>query len=398
MQKNSQEIFLKLLRALNESQARWLVGNEAINLGRGGAIKMNAITGMSRKTILKGMRELKSRKILTTENGVRKKGAGRDLIEMHNPDFIKTLEKIMQESTGGDPMGPILWTNKSTEKIAIEMTNLGFKTSSSTIQRRLVEMEYTLQSNSKTKEGSSRPERNSQFLEIEKTVKSFMDKGFPVISVDAKKKEKIGEFKNQGRAWRKKGNPLKVNVYDFPSLSKGTAVPYGAYDVSLNKGFVNIGINFDTAEFAVNSLRQWWKLVGQENYPRAKKILICADGGGSNGSRNRLWKYELQKFSNEINREIYICHYPPGTSKWNKIEHRMFSYISMNWKGRPLDSYEIVLKLIGQTTTKKGLKIKAVMDKKIYAKGIKISDNDMNAINIEYGKINPKWNYKIRQK
>jgi hypothetical protein len=346
---------------------------------------------------LKGISELKSRKVLSTENGIRKKGGGRDSIEFHSPDFTKALEKIMEESTGGDPMGPLLWTNKSTEKIALEMKTRGFKASSSTIQRRLAEMDYTLQSNSKTKEGSSPEERNSQFLEIEKVVKSFMAKGFPVISVDAKKKEKIGEFKNQGTSWRKKRDPIKVNVYDFPSLSKGTAVPYGAYDVSQNKGFVNIGISADTAEFAVNSLRQWWKSVGEKHYQNASKILICADGGGSNGSRNRLWKYELQKFANELDREIQICHYPPGTSKWNKIEHRMFSYISMNWRGRPLDSYEIVLKLIGSTTTKTGLKIKAVLDKNKYEKGIKISDDEMGEINITYGKVNPKWNYKIKQ-
>lgn len=397
MQQNSEKIFLRFLKTLNEAQARWFVAKEALALGRGGLVRMSELTGMSRKTISKGIQDLNGRKILSTDMGVRKKGGGRNSFEINDSEFLKTLEKIMSDSTAGDPMGPLLWTNKSTDKIASEMTARGFKVSSSTIQRRLVDLDYTLQSNSKTKEGSTKEERNSQFLEIERAVKTFTNKGFPVISVDAKKKEKIGEFKNIGSTWRKKSNPIKVNVYDYPSLSKGTAIPYGAYDISRNEGFVNVGTSTNTAEFSVNSLRQWWSLIGSKHYQESTKILICADGGGSNGSTNKLWKIGLQDLANEINREIHVCHYPPGTSKWNKIEHRMFSYISLNWKGQPLTSYEVVLKLIGSTTTKTGLKIKAVLDKKSYEKGIKISDDQMDELDIKFGKVNPKWNYKIKQ-
>jgi hypothetical protein len=396
MQTESEKMFMRVLSTLNESQARWFVAMEALKIGRGGIVKMHSLTRMSRKTILKGIDELKGRNVLNTSEGIRKKGGGRDVIEMHAPGFTKALEKIMQENTGGDPMSSLLWTSESTEKIAAAMKKLGFEVSSWTIQSRLAEMDYTLQSNSKTKEGSSPAERNSQFLEIEKAVKTFTDKGFPVISIDAKKKEKIGDFKNPGKNWQKKGNPIQSNVYDFPSLSKGTATLYGGYDQIRNEGFVNVGTSADTAEFAVNSIRQWWKLIGSKYYQGAPKILLCADGGGSNSSRSRLWKFSLQTLADELNREIHVCHYPPGTSKWNKIEHRMFSYISINWRGRPLTSYEVVLKLIGSTTTKKGLKIKAKLDTKTYEKGIKISDPEMEEINIKFGKVNPKWNYVIK--
>jgi Rhodopirellula transposase DDE domain len=259
-------------------------------------------------------------------------------------------------------------------------------------------MEYSLQLNVKHKEGTGKdhPNRDQQFKNINESVKRFLKRDNPVISVDAKKKELVGEFKNNGRAWRKKGNPSKVNVYDYPSLSKGKATPYGAYDIKHNEGFVNVGMTHDTAEFSVNSILQWWNRMGKARYPNAKKLLICADGGGSNGSSNRSWKYYLQQLADKLDMKINVCHYPPGTSKWNKIEHKLFSFISLNWQGQPLVSYETIVNLIGSTTTKKGLRVKAKLDKRNYEKGKKISDKEMEELKIEYDEDNPKWNYIIK--
>jgi len=302
----------------------------------------------------------------------------------------------MEETTAGDPMSRLLWTCKSTDSITSELVSRGHKVSRRTINRILNEAGYSLQLNSKQLEGVSHQNRDEQFNIINKTVATFLKNGNPVISVDTKKKELIGNFKNDGKTWRKKGSPTNVNVYDFPSLAEGRAIPYGAYDIQRNEGFVNIGITHDTAEFAVNSIRDWWNRMGRFHYPEKSKLLICADGGGSNGSRVRAWKYNLQKLSTKIGIEISVCHYPPGTSKWNKIEHRMWSFISLQWKGKPLISYEAIINSIGATTTKKGLKIKAKIDKKDYKIGVKISDNDMKTLNIESLKPFPKWNYNIK--
>jgi hypothetical protein len=301
----------------------------------------------------------------------------------------------MEETTAGDPMSLLRWTSKSTYQIRDELRRLGHLVSEDTVQRRLREMEYTLQANVKTKEGQAPAERDQQFRYINRLAQQYVGQGDPVISVDAKKRERIGAFKNAGRNWRPKGRPQEVNVYDFPHLGVGTATLYGAFDEQANQGLVNVGMSHDTAEYAVESIRQWWRRVGQRQYDQARRLLICADGGGSNGSRNRAWKYFLQQFSNECGLEITVCHYPPGTSKWNKIEHRMFSFISLNWKGEPLVSFETVINLISTTTTQTGLRIKARLDKHFYATGRKITAEEMEKLNLRPHNKNPQWNYSL---
>ena len=386
---------LKVLDTLNEAQARWYVAREAICMGRGGLKRMQEITGLSRPTILKGMRELRQRKPLEGTERIRRPGGGRKRLEDSNPRFARALKKLMDENTAGDPMSHLRWTNKSTTSIAEELNRQGHPTSDETVRRRLLKMDYSLQANFKTKEGSSLAERDEQFRYINAQVRKFLARSEPVLSVDTKKKEQVGEFKNPGRTWRPKGKPLKVNTSDYPDLGIGPAIPYGAYDVHRNEGFVNVGMTHDTAEFAVESLRRWWRLFGRRHYTATRALLLCADGGGSNGSRNRAWKYYLQQFSDQLGIQVTVCHYPPGTSKWNKIEHRMFSFISLNWKGQPLVSYETVVNLIGATRTKTGLRVKAALDPGIYEAGIKISNEEMEHINIRLHRVHPKWNYTI---
>ena len=397
LNKENRNILLKILPTLNEAQTRWFAAKEAIALGRGGSQYIHELTGISRPTISKGVDEVKSRKRLGASGRIRVPGAGRKKIEEQDPTIGNALEKIMDETTAGDPMSALRWTCKSTEKITAELVKQGHAISRRSVNRRLSEMDYSLQLNAKHKEGGgSHPSRDQQFLNINVAVKSFFARAEPVLSVDTKKKELIGTFKNNGRTWRRKGDQKLVNVYDFPSLAEGKAIPYGAYDVQRNEGFVNVGMTHDTAEFAVNSILQWWNCMGRCHYPKARRILICADGGGSNGSRSRGWKYYLQRLSDKLGIQISVCHYPPGTSKWNKIEHRLFSFISLHWQGEPLISYETVINLIGSTTTKKGLRVKAKLDKQKYEKGKKISDKEMEKLNIEYDKINPQWNYVIK--
>ena len=302
---------------------------------------------------------------------------------------------IMDENTAGDPMSLLRWTNKSTTAIAKELTRQGHRISDETVRRRLIELDYCLQSNRKNLEGGSPDTRDEQFRYINSQVKKFLSLDEPVLSVDTKKKEQVGNFKNSGRIWRRKGKPKEVNMHDFPSLGDGPAIPYGAYNVNRNEGFVNVGITHDTAEFAVESIRRWWKYIGRRYYPEAKRLLICADSGGSNGNRNRAWKYYLQSFVDENSLDVTVCHYPPGTSKWNKVEHRMFSYISMNWRGQPLVSYEAVVNLIGATRTSTGLRVKAKLDEKAYETGVKISDEQMETVKWKPHKKNPQWNYTI---
>lgn len=292
-------------------------------------------------------------------------------------------------------MSLLRWTNKSTTRIAEELTRQGHATSDETVRRRLRELGYSLQANLKTKEEGSGVGRDAQFRYINRQVKRYLARGEPVLSVDTKKKERVGNFKNSGQTWRPQGEPLEVNVYDYPHLGVGTAIPYGAYDVHGNEGFVNVGMTHDTAEFAVESVRRWWRLFGQRHYPQAHRMLLCADGGGSNGSGNRAWKYHLQQLSDQAGLEVTVCHYPPGTSKWNKIEHRMFSFISLNWKGQPLVSYETVVNLIGATRTQTGLRVKARLDAKWYEAGLKIPDEEMERINLRPHSTHPVWNYTI---
>ncbi len=292
-------------------------------------------------------------------------------------------------------MSLLRWTNKSTARIAEELTRRGHPTSDETVRRRLRKLGYSLQANVKAHEEGSGAGRDEQFRYLNRQVKKYRARGEPVLSIDAKKKERVGNFKNSGQTWRPKGEPLEVNIYDYPHLGEGPAIPYGAYDVRRNEGFVNVGMSHETAEFAVESLRRWWKLFGRRHYPQARRLLLCADGGGSNGTRNRAWKYHLQHFADQVGLEVTVCHYPPGTSKWNKIEHRMFSFISLNWKGQPLVSYETVVSLIGATRTKTGLRIKAALDTRQYEAGVKISDEEMERINLRPHSTNPFWNYTI---
>ena len=388
---------LNVLSTLNEAQSRWYVAKEAISFGRGGLKIMHELTGLSRPTILKGIKELKSGQDLSkiAEGKIRKEGGGRKRLADIDPALVKDLTRIMDENTAGDPMSLLKWTGKSTRKIADEMANLAHPMSAMSVCRMLKEMDYSLQANVKTKEIKEHPDRDAQFRYINEQVKDFIKDKAPVISVDAKKKEDVGEFKNAGQTWRKKDKKREVLSHDFPNLGIGKAIPYGTYNVEKNNGMVNVGITHDTAEFAVESIRRWWKLMGMREYSGAKKLLICADSGGSNGSRVRAWKLHLQKLSDEFNLTIAVCHYPPGTSKWNKIEHRMFSFISINWKGEPLINYETVVNMISTTTTKSGLKIKAQLDKNKYETGIKVSDREMNGLKIQHHQLHPKWNYTI---
>ena len=389
------EPFLKALSGADPIQARRFAAAKALEIGWGGVSEVSAMTGFSRNTINKGIQELESNDELKKPERLRKPGGGRKRAENREPTLLSDLEGIMNESTAGDPMSLLKWTHKSTYAIAEELQSKGHKVSHDTVRRLLKEDGYSLQANRKTLEGKSVPERDSQFRYINNQAAKFIDADDPVISVDAKKKELIGDYKNSGRTWKPKGQPEQVNVYDFPSKAIGAAIPYGVYDLKRNKGVVNVGKSHNTAEFAVESIRQWWNLVGKYNYVDSKNLLICADGGGSNGSRNRGWKFFLQHLADEIGVTITVCHFPPGTSKWNKIEHCMFSFISMNWRGKPLSSYETIIKLIGSTKTKKGLKIEARLDERDYKTGIKILDEDMSQLKISLHELYPNWNYSI---
>jgi hypothetical protein len=388
------QLMLKVLGTLNEAQGRWFVAREVLARGRGGLKALHEATGMSRPTILKGIRELRAKKTLTTGERVRRPGGGRKRLEALDPGWERALDRIMDENTAGDPMSLLRWTNKSTTRIAEELTRQGHAASDETVRRRLCQLGYSLQANVKTLEESG-VGRDEQFRYLNRQVKRYLAHREPVLSVDTKKKERVGNFKNSGQTWRPAGQPLPVNLYDYPHLGQGPAIPYGAYDVHRNEGFVNVGMSHDTAEFAVESLRRWWKLFGRRHYPQARGLLLCADGGGSNGSRNRAWKYYLQQWADQLGLEVTVCHYPPGTSKWNKIEHRLFSFISLNWKGQPLVSYETVVNLIGATRTQTGLRVRAELDAKQYEAGVKIPDQEMERINLRPHSINPLWNYTI---
>ena len=394
--KRDSKLLQRVMGTLNEAQRRWLVGREALRGGRGGIQRMVETSGLSKPTILKGIRELCGKSKLVAEQGrVRKLGAGRKPVEEHDPEISKLLAQVMEESTVGDPMSPLKWNSKSSYQIREYLASQGHDVSADTIQRRLRTMGYSLQANLKDKESESHADRDRQFRYISNTAKRFLRAKEPVISVDTKKKEKVGNFKNNGKKWHKKGEAPKVNVHDFPSLAEGTAIPYGAFDVYRNEGMVNVGMIHDTAEFAVESIRRWWRQFGIRHYPDARRVFICADSGGSNAARNRAWKYYLQRFSDETGLEMVVGHYPPGTSKWNKIEHRMFSFISMNWRGEPLVSFETVVNMISATKTKQGLRIQAMLDPGVYETGVKITDEQMKQLNLQPHRRNPEWNYSL---
>lgn len=385
--------WLKAFTYLNEMQKRLFAAEKSIELGYGGISEVCRATGLSRTTITQGRRELlNSDGLKLPPQKMRKKGGGRKK-STTDEKLVIAIEKILGETSAGDPMSKLKWTCKSTRIIAEDLQKKGFRISSMGVLRILKEQGYSLQSNKKMLSGKDHPDRDAQFKHINRLVSSFSKSNDPVISVDTKKKELIGKFKNNGQVWAK--NSVEVLDHDFASYSSGKAIPYGAYDINRNEGFVNIGTSSDTSEFAVNSIWQWWRHFGRKYYPCAERLLICADGGGSNGSRARAWKFFLQELSNRIGIPITVAHYPPGTSKWNKIEHKMFSFISMNWKGKPLENYESVVNLISATTTKSGLKIKARLDNKKYRKGIKISDDEFEEINLKFSNKFPKWNYTI---
>ena len=384
-----------LSRALNERQRRLWAAAETMSLGYGGLAIVSRATGISHVTIRQGIKELEEEQHLPPERS-RRSGGGRKKGCELQPTLKPSLDAIVEPTAKGDPMSPLRWTTHSTRRLTEMLQELGYNVSKTQVCQLLHEMEYHLSGNRKSIEGGNNPDRNTQFEFINEQVKTFLKRNCPVISVDAKKKELIGNDKQNGRVWRPKGDPELVKVYDFIDKKLGKATPYGVYDLKKNLGWVNVGINHDTAEFAVESIRRWYKHLGKGLYPNAKHLCVTADGGGSNSSRSRLWKYCLQEFSDESRLTIHVSHFPPGTSKWNKIEHRLFNHISMNWKGQPLVSLGVMIELIGHTTSRTGLKVYAMEDHNVYPTKRKITDEEMDVLNIARNDVLGKWNYTIK--
>jgi hypothetical protein len=387
-----------LAPALDERRLRLYLAAEALAMGYGGVSKVSRATGISRPTITAGCHELKHSAGASKSDAqrIRKPGGGRKHTSVIDATLLLDLESLIEPVTRGDPESPLRWTAKSVRKLADELSRMGHKTSHKMISYLLYDLGYSLQANRKTLEGSSHPDRNAQFEHIHEKVKEFQRSGQPVISVDTKKKELVGDFKNSGRELRPKGDPEKVRVYDFEIDEFGKVAPYGVYDQTRNTGWVNVGTDHDTAAFAVESIRRWWNMMGKKIYPKADRLLITADGGGSNGYRVRLWKTELQNFANESCLEISVSHLPPGTSKWNKIEHRLFSFISQNWRGKPLISHQVIVNLIASTTTNAGLTVQCGLDTNEYPKGIKVSDQEIKQVNLDRDQFHGEWNYTIK--
>jgi len=382
---------------LNEFQARLYAADRALDVGRGGVSYLSRVTGLSRTTITKACAELQRRAAPRAPGPgrSRQRGGGRRTVEEANPALRRQLRRIVEETTAGDPMSLLRWTSKSTRAIADELTRLGYPMTWVTAARCLTAMGYSLQANQKTKEGPQHPNRDAQFRYLNRQVATWRRTSDPVISVDTKKKELVGAFKNAGRTWRRQGRPQRVNVHDLPHLGQGKAIPYGTYDIAQDRAVVNVGVTHDTAEFAVESIRRWWRLDGHRRYPAARRLLICADAGGSNGTRLRAWKVQLQHLATQIGVPITVCHYPPGTSKWNRIEHRLFSFISLNWKGQPLVNFETVVNLIGGTRTRTGLKVKAILDTNQYDLGVAVSTAALHDVRLRRHTVHPDWNYTI---
>ena len=391
--KKIKETYAILLPHLNEKARRLWAACQARDLGWGGVSAVSSATGLSRVTIYLGLTELESP---SQGNRIRKEGGGRKKITTKFPKILIDIESLVEPVTRGDPESPLRWTCKSTRKLAEELSKKKYTVTQRTICNLLEDLGYSLQSNRKTHEGSKHPDRNAQFEFIYKKIKRFQKKGYPIISVDTKKKELLGNFKNAGKEFRPKENPIEVECHDFPGKNIEKAAPYGVYDLTKNCGWVSVNVSSDTAEFAVATIKKWWHKMGRPIYPKAREILITADCGGSNGYRTRLWKLELQKLEDELCMTIHVCHFPPGTSKWNKIEHKLFSFITKNWRGKPLTDSATVVNLIGGTTTSKGLIVKSEIDKAVYKKGTKVSNKEFAKIYIIAEKFHGEWNYKIK--
>ena len=380
---------------LDERQRRLHAAVEAKVLGHGGVKRVSEATGVARGSILAGLKELKDPENTLPKDRVRRPGGGRKKLVDRDPDLLAALERLVDPAARGDPQSPLRWTCKSLKQLAHELGEQGHRISHVSMGILLKELGYSLQGNRKTLEGTDHPDRDAQFQYIQEKTQQALDAGQPVISVDTKKKELVGNYKNTGQEWRPQGEPEAVQVHDFVDAELGRANPYGVYDLAQNAGWVSVGTDHDAASFAVATIRRWWLGMGQPLYPAAKELMIMADGGGSNGSRVRLWKLELQSLADELNLPIRVCHFPPGTSKWNKIEHRLFSYISMNWRGRPLVSHEVIVNLIAATTTSKGLKVRAAIDPTPHPKGIKVTDAEFAAIQLDRDDFHGEWNYVI---
>ena len=387
--------FSALSPHLDERERRLFAASEARAAGHGGIVAVSRATGIARSTIGRGLDDLQS-EALQSSPRVRRPGGGAKPATETQPQLLETLKELVQSSIRGDPEAPLLWVSRSQRHLSAALAERGFTAGQKLVGRLLKRLDFSLQANVKTREGTNHPDRNAQFEHINAEVKAFQAAGQPVISVDAKKKENVGDFKNGGRELRPKGCPEPVQVHDFPNPELGKAVPYGIYDIAGNAGWVNVGISADTAVFSVESIRQWWYAVGVVRYPTAKRLMITADCGGSNGNRLRLWKRELQALTDELGIEITVCHLPPGTSKWNRIEHRLFSFISMNWRAKPLLTYLVIVQLIASTTTDAGLTVACRLDTNIYEKGIKVSDAEMARLNIHPATFHGEWNYTIR--
>ncbi len=387
--------YARMVPFLDERGRRLFVAGEALSLGHGGVTAVSAATGMARSTINRGLADLKAGRD-DLGGAVRRPGGGRKRAVETQPGLLAALEALIEDAIRGDPEAPLRWVSRSQRNIAEALRRQGFEVSQKLVGRLLRALEYSCQANRKTREGSSHPDRNAQFAYINATVRTAITAGEPAISVDTKKKELVGDFRNPGRELRPKGDPEPVRVHDFKIPELGKVAPYGVYDIAANQGWVNVGIDADTAAFAVESIRRWWERLGRARYPEAGRLVITADCGGSNGARVRLWKRELQRFANETGLAVTVAHLPPGTSKWNRIEHRLFAYISQNWRGKPLVSHQVIIQLIGATTTNTGLTVTCDIDADSYPKGIKVSDAEMDAINIERHTFHGDWNYTIK--
>jgi len=396
-----QRRFRSLSPFLDERMRRLVAAAESEAIGYGGVSTVARATGVSRRAITEGMKELsqrkKARKVPPSASRIRRKGAGRKRVADIDPSLVKDLDRLVDPATRGDPESPLRWTCKSVRRLAVELQREGHTVSYQTVAELLHEMDYSLQANQKTLEGSQHADRDEQFEHINRKAQRYLKQGDPVISVDTKKKELVGDFKNAGREWQAKGQPEPVRVHDFEirEPDQGKIAPYGVYDLGQNVGWVSVGVDHDTAAFAVESIRRWWRWMGRPSYPSAKRLLVTADSGGSNGARVRLWKWELQQLADETGLEISVCHFPPGTSKWNKIEHRLFSFISQNWRGKPLISHEVIINLIAATTSKTGLAVKSKLDSNIYPPGIKVSDQQMTELRLRRDSFHGDWNYSL---